>query len=212
MLLNVENLTKTFAGSEGPVTVLRGVDLALGAGETLALTGESGSGKSTLLHLIGGLDDADGGSIRLDGLEVTALDDASSVASPPPHRRISARAPGRTRTASADRRSTTISRSRGWPMDRSGLPAVTGRSLALVTESTTPSAGAAISTQQVPPSPSLPGPISAARARSSAPMETWCCARAAASAASRTFRTWPASSSWVSENTPRFASVSDRSY
>ena len=80
MLLNVENLTKTFAGSEGPVTVLRGVDLALGAGETLALTGESGSGKSTLLHLIGGLDDADGGSIRLDGLEVTALDDAGRAA------------------------------------------------------------------------------------------------------------------------------------
>ena len=80
MLLNVENLTKTFAGSEGPVTVLRGVDLALGAGETLALTGESGSGKSTLLHLIGGLDDADGGSIRLDGQEVTALDDAGRAA------------------------------------------------------------------------------------------------------------------------------------
>ena len=80
MLLNVENLTKTFAGSDGPVTVLRGVDLALGAGETLALTGESGSGKSTLLHLIGGLDDADGGSIRLDGLEVTALDDAGRAA------------------------------------------------------------------------------------------------------------------------------------
>ncbi|MEZ5722057.1 MAG: ABC transporter ATP-binding protein [Paracoccaceae bacterium] len=80
MLLNVENLTKTFAGSDGPVTVLRGVDLALGAGETLALTGESGSGKSTLLHLIGGLDDADGGSIRLDGQEVTALDDAGRAA------------------------------------------------------------------------------------------------------------------------------------
>jgi putative ABC transport system ATP-binding protein len=75
MLLEVENLTKSFAGPEGKVAVLRGVDLSLAAGQTLALTGESGSGKSTLLHLVGGLDQADGGSIRIDGTEVTTLDD-----------------------------------------------------------------------------------------------------------------------------------------
>ena len=80
MLLEVENLTKSYAGSEGALTVLAGIDLTLGAGETLALTGESGSGKSTLLHLIGGLDDADAGSIQLDGHEVTALDDAGRAA------------------------------------------------------------------------------------------------------------------------------------
>lgn len=80
MLLEVENLTKSFAGSEGPLAVLRGIDLALDTGETLALTGESGSGKSTLLHLIGGLDDADSGSIRLAGEEVTRLDDAGRAA------------------------------------------------------------------------------------------------------------------------------------
>ena len=77
MLLEVEKLTKSFAGSDGPVTVLREIDLTLAAGETLALTGESGSGKSTLLHLIGGLDDADSGSIRLAGDEITAFDDTS---------------------------------------------------------------------------------------------------------------------------------------
>ncbi len=80
MLLEVEQLRKSFAGSDGPLAVLRGIDLALDTGETLALTGESGSGKSTLLHLIGGLDDADAGSIRLDGQEVTALDDAGRAA------------------------------------------------------------------------------------------------------------------------------------
>ncbi len=80
MLLEVRNLTKSFADSSGLLTVLRGVDLELDAGETLAMTGESGSGKSTLLHLIGGLDDADGGSIVLGGQEVTSLNDRSRAA------------------------------------------------------------------------------------------------------------------------------------
>lgn len=80
MLLEVRNLMKSFAASDGPVNVLRGIDLMLDSGETLALTGESGSGKSTLLHLIGGLDDADGGSIRLAGEDVTKLDDAGRAA------------------------------------------------------------------------------------------------------------------------------------
>ncbi|MHA7851251.1 ABC transporter ATP-binding protein [Roseovarius sp.] len=80
MLLQIDNLTKSYAGPDGPTEVLRGVSLSLDAGETLALTGESGSGKSTLLHLVGGLDTADGGSIRLDGQEVTRLDDTGRAA------------------------------------------------------------------------------------------------------------------------------------
>ena len=52
-----------------------GVDLALDAGDYIAIMGESGSGKSTLLNLIAGLDTADAGSITLDGSELTALDD-----------------------------------------------------------------------------------------------------------------------------------------
>lgn len=76
MLLEVKNLTKSYAGPDGDVPVLRGVDVSLDAGETLALTGESGSGKSTLLHLVGGLDLADGGEIWLQGRNVTTLDDA----------------------------------------------------------------------------------------------------------------------------------------
>lgn len=80
MLLEVSHLTKSYPGAEGPVPVLRGVDMTLEAGETLALTGESGSGKSTLLHLVGGLDVADAGSIRLDGQDITTLDDRGRAA------------------------------------------------------------------------------------------------------------------------------------
>ncbi len=76
MLLDVKNVTKSYPGADGPVEVLRGVDLTLEAGETLALTGESGSGKSTLLHLVGGLDSADSGTIRVAGRDITGLDDA----------------------------------------------------------------------------------------------------------------------------------------
>lgn len=80
MLLNVEGVTKSYPGAEGPVPVLAGVDLQLALGETLSLQGESGSGKSTLLHLVGGLDHADAGSIRLDGREVTTLDETGRAA------------------------------------------------------------------------------------------------------------------------------------
>ncbi len=75
MLLNVQDIHKTYATADGPFEVLRGIDLALDAGETLALTGESGSGKSTLLHLIGGLDTPDQGQIILKGTDIAALDD-----------------------------------------------------------------------------------------------------------------------------------------
>ncbi len=80
MLLSVHALTKSYAGADGPVPVLRGVDLTLAPGETLALTGESGSGKSTLLHLVGGLDTADSGEILLDGQNMMRLDDKGRAA------------------------------------------------------------------------------------------------------------------------------------
>ena len=80
MLLTVQDIHKTYATADGPFAVLRGIDLTLDAGETLALTGESGSGKSTLLHLIGGLDTPDCGQIILNGTDLAALDDNGRAA------------------------------------------------------------------------------------------------------------------------------------
>jgi putative ABC transport system ATP-binding protein len=79
-LLAVAGLTKAYAAGGERIEVLRGIDLTLAAGQSLALTGESGSGKSTLLHLVAGLDRADGGSIRLDGAEIAGLEDAGRAA------------------------------------------------------------------------------------------------------------------------------------
>lgn len=80
MLLTVQDIHKTYHTADGPFDVLRGIDLTLASGETLALTGESGSGKSTLLHLIGGLDTPDSGKILHEGRDMAALDDAGRAA------------------------------------------------------------------------------------------------------------------------------------
>ena len=73
-MLVLDDLCKTYAGARSR-SVLRGVDLTLAAGEYIAVMGESGIGKSTLLNLIAGLDAPDAGSIRLDGVDLAALDD-----------------------------------------------------------------------------------------------------------------------------------------
>ena len=79
-MLSVRNLTKSYRSAGEQVAVLRGVDLDVAAGESVALTGESGSGKSTLLHLIAGLDQADSGEVRLDETLVSELPDAGRAA------------------------------------------------------------------------------------------------------------------------------------
>jgi putative ABC transport system ATP-binding protein len=79
-LLSVRNLSKSYRSAGEDIAVLRGVNLDVGAGERVALSGESGSGKSTLLHLIAGLDSADGGEIRLDDSCVSGLSDAGRAA------------------------------------------------------------------------------------------------------------------------------------
>ncbi len=75
LLLEVRGVTKGYAQGEGtePLRVLRGVDLRLKEGESVAIVGASGSGKSTLLNIIGTLDHADSGQVILDGRDLTTL-------------------------------------------------------------------------------------------------------------------------------------------
>jgi putative ABC transport system ATP-binding protein len=79
-VLALSGVWKSFAGADGVVPVLRGVDLAVGAGETVALTGESGSGKSTLLHIAGGLDTVDQGTVHVVDNDLAAMSDAKRAA------------------------------------------------------------------------------------------------------------------------------------
>src|SRR5512144_1328326 len=68
-MLTLTRLRKRF----GETPVFDGVDLQVAAGEFVAILGESGVGKSTLLNCIAGLDSVNGGSVRIDGVEVTTL-------------------------------------------------------------------------------------------------------------------------------------------
>ncbi len=69
-------LYRTFIDADGhPIPVLRGLDLAVQAGETIAIVGPSGTGKSTLLQLLGGLDRPTAGTIYLRGRRVDDLND-----------------------------------------------------------------------------------------------------------------------------------------
>ena len=79
-MLTLTAVRKSYPTAEGRIEVLGGVSFSLGAGESLALTGESGSGKSTVLHLIAGLDAVDGGEIVVAGQALSGLGDAGRAA------------------------------------------------------------------------------------------------------------------------------------
>jgi lipoprotein-releasing system ATP-binding protein len=75
-VISCRNLCKTFYQGKVAVPVLMGVDLDVAAGERVAIVGASGSGKSTLLHLLGGLDDATQGEVRIQGEDLSRQDEA----------------------------------------------------------------------------------------------------------------------------------------
>lgn len=74
-MIEVQNLTKVFTSGTYSLEVLKGIDLTVRKGEVLAIEGPSGSGKSTLLGLLAGFDSPTSGSIRIDGEEITGLDE-----------------------------------------------------------------------------------------------------------------------------------------
>jgi lipoprotein-releasing system ATP-binding protein len=75
-VLDLSGVRRAFEDAGDRLEVLRGCDLAIGAGEMVALVGPSGSGKSTLLHIIGLLERADSGRVRIGGTDATEAGDA----------------------------------------------------------------------------------------------------------------------------------------
>ncbi|MGH7474741.1 MAG: ABC transporter ATP-binding protein [Longimicrobiales bacterium] len=76
LLLEARGLEKRYIGGDGSeLRVLDGVDIDVAAGESVAIVGASGAGKSTLLHLLGGLDRASSGAIRVGGRRLDRLEE-----------------------------------------------------------------------------------------------------------------------------------------
>ena len=78
-MLELRSISKSFHDGESELHVLRGVDLSLEAGDSIALTGASGCGKSTLLQIAAGLERADSGSIRILDRCLECLDEPDTA-------------------------------------------------------------------------------------------------------------------------------------
>ena len=75
MALRASTVTLTLGSDDAAVEILRGVDLEVPYGKSVALLGPSGSGKSSLMAVLAGLERASGGSVEVDGLNFTQLDE-----------------------------------------------------------------------------------------------------------------------------------------
>jgi putative ABC transport system ATP-binding protein len=74
-MIELRHVSKQALSGGAPLTILDGIDLIVPAGQSLAITGPSGSGKSTLLGLIAGLDGPTDGTILVDGIDLSTLDE-----------------------------------------------------------------------------------------------------------------------------------------
>jgi len=79
-VLEAEKLRKEVSSPEGVLTIVDDISLQVKAGESVAIVGASGAGKSTLLALLAGLDEPTAGRVRLDGVELSALDEDGRAA------------------------------------------------------------------------------------------------------------------------------------
>jgi lipoprotein-releasing system ATP-binding protein len=77
LVIHAEGLGKTYSEGSLRTPVFDGLDIAIAAGETVAILGASGAGKSTLLHLLGGLDTPTAGEVFVAGQKMSALSDAA---------------------------------------------------------------------------------------------------------------------------------------
>jgi len=78
-VIELRGVVKEYDGTP-PLRVLHGIDLAIGAGELLAVVGASGSGKSTMLAIMGTLDDPTSGTVRVEGRDVASLRESERAA------------------------------------------------------------------------------------------------------------------------------------
>ncbi|MFV1443312.1 MULTISPECIES: ABC transporter ATP-binding protein [unclassified Phaeobacter] len=74
-ILNLQHASLSLVGNTGPVEILHDISLAVESGETLGLIGPSGSGKSSLLMVMGGLEQATGGTVSALGQDLTSMDE-----------------------------------------------------------------------------------------------------------------------------------------
>jgi putative ABC transport system ATP-binding protein len=74
-MIELRGVSKTVPSGAGLLTILHPLDLTIDGGRVVAITGPSGSGKSTLLGLLAGLDSPSSGSVILDGVNITTLDE-----------------------------------------------------------------------------------------------------------------------------------------
>ncbi len=73
--IRVRNVTLSLGSRQAPTDILKGIDLDIAAGSSVAILGPSGSGKSSLMAILSGLERASGGSVEVAGVDFTSLDE-----------------------------------------------------------------------------------------------------------------------------------------